>query len=305
MAFFNTFWHNVDNADTDLSKWDWALKMLTNKNFTNAIAIANAVAIKSLKFSSEMMVLIKHLLVACLLREYEHGQRLQQSSSQEIQPTPSRDTIGQMETIAGAVNVDRKAEEWEAGCFVDAGQSSTRTRAAAATTTTETQRYTKLARIDTTTAAAATEAAAGAATRTSQLSGNVLAIATRTETKAETETLPTPGPSTSWNLNSNRNQNENEVQSRNRNENEPESEATNQTQAQINKAEIFRLPKNCVLQKILNLQLLVKVSQLEALAVQSGGLFIFLAPREAKAIWNILYISVFLLVCQKKIRKFH
>ncbi|XP_044571399.1 inositol-pentakisphosphate 2-kinase isoform X2 [Drosophila ananassae] len=209
-------------------------------------------------FPGEMMVLIKHLLVACLLREYEDGQRLQQSSSQEIQPTPSRDTIGQMETIAGAVNVDRKAEEWEAGCFVDAGQSSTRTRAAAATTTTETQRYTKLARIDTTTAAAATEAAAGAATRTSQLSGNVLAIATRTETKTETETLPTPGPSTSWNLNSNRNQNENEVQSRNRNENEPESEATNQTQAQINKAEIFRLPKNCVLQKILNLQLLVK-----------------------------------------------
>jgi len=28
-------------------------------------------AIKSLKFSSEIMVLIKHLLVACLLREYK------------------------------------------------------------------------------------------------------------------------------------------------------------------------------------------------------------------------------------------
>ncbi|KAH8279424.1 hypothetical protein KR026_009536 [Drosophila bipectinata] len=201
-------------------------------------------------FPGEMMVLIKHLLVACLLREYDSGQ--------ELQPTPSSPihvSIGQMETMARAANVDRKAEKWEAGCFVDAGQSSSRTRAAAATTTTETQRYTKLARIDTTTDAAA-EAAAGAATRTSKLSGNVLAMATRTETKTETETLPTPGPSTSWNLNPNRNQqqNENEVQTRNRNENE----ATNQLQAQINKAEIFRLPKNCVLQKILNLQLLVK-----------------------------------------------
>lgn len=229
--------------------------------------------------------------MACLLREYEPGQR--QSSSQEFQPTPSRVSIGQMETIAGAANVDRKAEKWEAGCFVDAGQSSTRTRAAAATTTTETQRYTKLARIDTTTAAAATEAAAAAATRTTKLSGNVLAMATRTETKTETEeTLPTPGPSTSWNLNQNRNQNENEVQSRNRNENENEAEAPNQTQAQINKAEIFRLPKNCVLQKILNLQLLVKVSQLNALPVQ-WLVYFFSGPRAAKAISNILYKSEF------------
>jgi len=41
------------------------------QNSTNANAIAIAMAIKSLKFSSEIMVLIKHLLVACLLREYE------------------------------------------------------------------------------------------------------------------------------------------------------------------------------------------------------------------------------------------
>ncbi|KAH8372785.1 hypothetical protein KR009_004999 [Drosophila setifemur] len=203
-------------------------------------------------FPGEIMVLIKHLLVACLLREYGPGQ--EESSSQfenrsrepntEPQQNPNQScaSIAAMETKAGAVeigspNVDR-ARRWEADSVVNAGQSSTRTRAAAPTAST--QRYTKLARMDTTTVAAA----AAGDVRTGQLPGNVLEITTRTET--ETETRPTPSASTS--------PMQNEEQCQNRTQNE----AANQTLDQISKAEIFRLPKNCVLQKILNLQLLVK-----------------------------------------------
>ncbi|XP_017073206.2 LOW QUALITY PROTEIN: inositol-pentakisphosphate 2-kinase [Drosophila eugracilis] len=208
-------------------------------------------------FPGEIMVLIKHLLVACLLREYKEpesdqaeGPNQNQKQNQRQEPEPeqlnqSRVSIAATETKAGAAgigaaNVVLQFGGRATGSVVTAGQSSTtRTRAAAATATT--QRYTKVARMETTTVAEATS-------RSQLQCGNVLASPARTETKTEPETQATPA--TSRNENENQNQNE----SRNRNQNEPE----NQTQARINKAEIFRLPKNCVLQKILNLQLLVK-----------------------------------------------
>ncbi|KAH8358154.1 hypothetical protein KR084_005797 [Drosophila pseudotakahashii] len=214
-------------------------------------------------FPGEIMVLIKHLLVACLLREYKQpesdrpgspNQRQNQMPDQE-QLNQSRVSIAATETKAGAAGIGAAnvvlpfggvaaASSSSFASVVTAGQSSTRTRAAAATATT--QRYTKVARM---------EAAAATTTSRSQLTGNVLATvkataaetATRTETKTEPET---------------QSRNENQDESRSRNQNEPANQTQTttqtQTQAQINKAEIFRLPKNCVLQKILNLQLLVK-----------------------------------------------
>ncbi|BFG06085.1 inositol-pentakisphosphate 2-kinase [Drosophila madeirensis] len=191
-------------------------------------------------FPGEIMVLIKHLLVACLLREYEVSAT--QSFDQDHSQSPSRVSIGEMETKAaagvaagiGTANVARAegAEKWHAAS-VNAGQSSGRTRAAAEKPTT--QRYTKPPGI-----VVEGETTAGAVSQ--QQFGRVLALATQTETKTETETQPTP--STSRNENENQNQNENENE--------------NQREERINKAEIFRLPKNCVLQKILNLQLLAK-----------------------------------------------
>lgn len=236
---------------------------------------ANSISFDELSsrvFPGEIMVLIKHLLVACLLREYEHPESKraegsnQSQKQQQEQPEPeqlnqSRVSIAATETKAGAAgigaaNVVLPLGGRAAAPVVTAGQSSTRTRAAAATATT--QRYTKVARVETTiTRQAATSMAAGPAS-SSQLSGNVLATATatatatamatsgRTETKTEPETPAEAASTTS------RNVNQNESQKLNRNE------PANQTQAQNNKAEIFRLPKNCVLQKILNLQLLVK-----------------------------------------------
>ncbi|XP_017051743.1 inositol-pentakisphosphate 2-kinase isoform X2 [Drosophila ficusphila] len=215
-------------------------------------------------FPGEIMVLIKHLLVACLLREYEdpdsdRGESSNQNQKQEQeqdQPplNQSRVSIAATETKAGAAgigaaNVVPPFGGGSSAPVVTAGQSSTRTRAAAATATT--QRYTKLARMETpptttTTATATTtgttETEDAGATSRNQLTDNVLAMAIRKDTKTETETLETPSTS----------RNENQQQNRN--------ELANQTRAQINKAEIFRLPKNCVLQKILNLQLLVKCS---------------------------------------------
>ncbi|XP_017149122.1 inositol-pentakisphosphate 2-kinase isoform X1 [Drosophila miranda] len=193
-------------------------------------------------FPGEIMVLIKHLLVACLLREYSGGVSAAHSCDRDRSGSQSqshsRVSIGEMETRAGAgvaagigaANVaraeDADAEKWHADS-VNAGQSSRRTRAAAEKPTT--QRYTQPTRIE-------VETTAGAVSQ--QQCGNVFAVATQTETKTETETQPTPSTC----RNENQNQNENE----------------NQREEQINKAEIFRLPKNCVLQKILNLQLLVK-----------------------------------------------
>ncbi|XP_039481446.1 inositol-pentakisphosphate 2-kinase isoform X3 [Drosophila santomea] len=228
-------------------------------------------------FSGEIMVLIKHLLVACLLREYEDPEsnraessnQSQKQQQQQQQPeleleqlNQSRVSIAATETKEGAAgigaaNVVLPLGGRAAAPVVTAGQFSTRTRAAAATATT--QRYTKVARMETTITKPAATSVAGAAT-SSQLSGNVLAMATAvavavasaagTETKTEPETRAEAEAEAA--STTSRNVNQNESQKLNRNE------PANQTQAQDSKAEIFRLPKNCVLQKILNLQLLVK-----------------------------------------------
>ncbi|XP_022228008.2 inositol-pentakisphosphate 2-kinase [Drosophila obscura] len=197
-------------------------------------------------FPGEIMVLIKHLLVACLLREYEVsptqscGQDRSGSGSGGGSQCQSSVSIGEMETKAGAgvdagigdANVAwaEDAEKWHAD-FVNAGQSYGGTRPAAEKPTT--QWYTMPPGIG-------VETTAGAVSQ--QQCGYVLAEATQTETQTETETQPTPSTT----------RNENENPSPNQNQHE------NQREGQINKAEIFRLPKNCVLQKILNLQFLVK-----------------------------------------------
>ncbi|KAH8254137.1 hypothetical protein KR032_008648 [Drosophila birchii] len=221
---------------------------------------ANSISFDELNsrvFPGEIMVLIKHLLVACLLREYKESyptqsrnqiQNQNQSHDQEqLQLNQIRVSIAATETKAEAAEIGVANVVMPSGArtvVTAAGQSSTRTRPAAArAAATTTQRYTKLARMEATTAATVV-----GVTLRSQLAGNVLAVATRTETKTETETQPTPSTSRQGKLH------QNETEIRNRNENE----AANQIQAQINKAEIFSLPKNCVLQKILNLQLLVK-----------------------------------------------
>ncbi|XP_020806845.1 inositol-pentakisphosphate 2-kinase isoform X1 [Drosophila serrata] len=213
--------------------------------------------LNSLVFPGEIMVLIKHLLVACLLREYkqeeskatESPNQIQSHEQEHLQLNQIRVSIAATETKAGAAEIGGANVVMPSGArtvVTAAGQYSTRTRPAAAraAAAATTQRYTKLARME-----ATTPATVVGVTSRSQLAGNVLAVATRTETKTETETQPTPSTSRHGKLH----QNETE-KVRNRNENE----AANQTQAQINKAEIFSLPKNCVLQKILNLQLLVK-----------------------------------------------
>ncbi|XP_023036827.1 inositol-pentakisphosphate 2-kinase isoform X1 [Drosophila willistoni] len=182
-------------------------------------------------FPGEIMVLIKHLLVACLLREYSVEQREKEQEKKEYANQCQRESqtqtqsqshvaIGQVKTKGlageiGAANVAmtelaKRQVEGDDGETVEvdsvnSGQSSRRTREAAGETAT-TQRYTKRCRLET-------------ATKT-------------TETK--TETRPTRSPK----LKENQNQ--------------------NQTQAQVNRAERLGLQKNCVLQKILHLQLLVK-----------------------------------------------
>ncbi|XP_039481447.1 inositol-pentakisphosphate 2-kinase isoform X4 [Drosophila santomea] len=241
---------------------------------------ANSISFDELSsrvFPGEIMVLIKHLLVACLLREYEDPEsnraessnQSQKQQQQQQQPeleleqlNQSRVSIAATETKEGAAgigaaNVVLPLGGRAAAPVVTAGQFSTRTRAAAATATT--QRYTKVARMETTITKPAATSVAGAAT-SSQLSGNVLAMATAvavavasaagTETKTEPETRAEAEAEAA--STTSRNVNQNESQKLNRNE------PANQTQAQDSKAEIFRLPKNCVLQKILNLQLLVK-----------------------------------------------
>ncbi|KRJ99812.1 inositol-pentakisphosphate 2-kinase isoform X2 [Drosophila yakuba] len=240
---------------------------------------ANSISFDELSsrvFPGEIMVLIKHLLVACLLREYEdpesnRAESSNQSQKQKQQPEPELEQLNQNRvSIAatetkegaggiGAANVVLPLGGRAAASVVTAGQFSTRTRAAAATATT--QRYTKVARMETTITKPAATSMAGAAT-SSQLSGNVLAMATATavavavasaagtETKTEPETRAEAEAEAA--STTSRNVNQNESQKLNRNE------PANQTQSQDSKAEILRLPKNCVLQKILNLQLLVK-----------------------------------------------
>ncbi|KAH8258327.1 hypothetical protein KR038_009671 [Drosophila bunnanda] len=238
---------------------------------------ANSISFDELNsrvFPGEIMVLIKHLLVACLLREYkqeeanapERPNQIQSHEQEHLQLNQIRVSIAATETKAGAAEIGGANVVMPSGAMAvvtGAGQSSTRTRPAAPTT----QRYTKLARMEATTSATVV-----GVTSRSQLAGNVLAVATRTETKTETETHPTPSTSRHGKLH----QNESEI--RNRNENE----AANQTQAQINKAEIFSLPKNCVLQKILNLQLLVK--EQFAFMWQSG----YARPSQSMPTYNAL-----------------
>ncbi|XP_068144213.1 LOW QUALITY PROTEIN: inositol-pentakisphosphate 2-kinase [Drosophila tropicalis] len=178
-------------------------------------------------FPGEIMVLIKHLLVACLLREYNVEQQEKEEYANQCQrerqtqtQSQSHVAIGQVKTKGlageiGAANVamtELAKRQVEGGVgetvevdSVNAGQSSRRTREAAGEKAT-TQRYTKRCRLET-------------ATKT-------------TETKTETRPTRSPKPK--------------------------ENQNQNQTQAQVNRAERLGLKKNCVLQKILHLQLLVK-----------------------------------------------
>lgn len=235
------------------------------------IANANAMVIKSLKFSSEIMALIKHLLVACLLREYQCEEQ-QEGKAEEPKLAKNVAAFGESaskrcgtETKAilkatteiGAANAaavadaaaawqvkeeeDEKQEqvkEPEPGIVecvkAVAGQPQRRSTSAAAVEK-ATQRYTKRCRMA---AAATTTEAVAAETTTTAVAGQTtiaptsvstnVAMATAATTPTETETLATSSSSPS--------------------------------QAELSKAEIFHLPKNCVLQKILHLQLLVKVS---------------------------------------------
>lgn len=223
------------------------------------IANANAMVIKSLKFSSEIMALIKHLLVACLLREYQCEEQ-QEGKAEEPKLAKNVAAFGESaskrcgsETKAilkatteiGAANAaawqvkEEEDEELEqvkepepgiVECVkAVAGQPQRRSTSAAAVEK-ATQRYTKRCRM-----AAATEtgttttAVAGQTTIAPTSVSTNVAMATEATTPTETETLAT-------------------------------SSSSSPSQAELSKAEIFHLPKNCVLQKILHLQLLVKVS---------------------------------------------
>ncbi|XP_051860146.1 inositol-pentakisphosphate 2-kinase isoform X1 [Drosophila albomicans] len=222
-------------------------------------------------FPGEIMALIKHLLVACLLREYGNNTNEMDQQQQQQQPEEGGAAVGcgmktkatETTTESGATNVDAAvATAWHehetetrgqqqlAGIVefvkaVAAGQPQQEqqqqqqqrrcsTRAAAEKAT---QRYTKRSRTATSTATT-TSTAATCCESTTRLSTNVAMAATRTET----ETLPTATspPTTTTMMMATPTPN------------------PNKTRAQINKAEIFHLPKNCVLQKILHLQLLVK-----------------------------------------------
>ncbi|XP_030370380.1 inositol-pentakisphosphate 2-kinase isoform X2 [Scaptodrosophila lebanonensis] len=237
-------------------------------------------------FQGEIMVLIKHLLVACLLREYSQDGHVaaelyvdpKAAQSTEVEAESAADEKTKAEAEAeteteaeaqaveiGAPNVKATVDA-SAGAVDDivkaaAGQPQRLNAAvvaavAAATTTTatraaaakETQRYTKRGKVTKTTTATRTarqtttesvEATMATATSTwesTTIEPSTCAKSTRTtttttanvamatETKAETKT-----------------------------ETEPLA-----TQAQINTTEISCLPKNCVLQKILHLQFLVK-----------------------------------------------
>lgn len=227
------------------------------------IANANAMVIKSLKFSSEIMALIKHLLVACLLREYQCEEQ-QEGRAEEPKLAKNVAAFGESaskrcgtETKAilkatteiGAANADaaaawqvEKEKDKELGQVKEpepgivecvkavAGQPQRRSTSAAAVEK-ATQRYTKRCRMAaaaTTETGTTTTAAAGQTTIAPTSVSTNVAMATAATTPTETETLATSSSSPS--------------------------------QAELSKAEIFHLPKNCVLQKILHLQLLVKVS---------------------------------------------
>ncbi|XP_032291825.1 inositol-pentakisphosphate 2-kinase isoform X2 [Drosophila virilis] len=220
-------------------------------------------------FSGEIMALIKHLLVACLLREYNNSEDAQSPCGSHShvagaaafgESTFKRcgtKTKATETTEIGVANVDaagqvkqkyqqkevveqqeeeesqKKAQLGDEFVKAVAGQPQRHGGARAAAAENTSQRYTKRCKIATTTSETTTERTTIAPT---WLSTNVAMAAARTEMETEilaTATATATPAST------------------------PHSHP-NETQAQINKAEVFHLPKNCVLQKILHLQLLVK-----------------------------------------------
>lgn len=228
------------------------------------IANANAMVIKSLKFSSEIMALIKHLLVACLLREYQcEEQQVERAEEPKLAKNVAAfgesaskrcgsetKAILKATTEIGAANAAAAVADAAAAWQVEeekleqvkepepgivecvkavAGQPQRRSTSAAAVEK-ATQRYTKRCRMAaaTTETGTTTTASAGQTTIAPTSVSTNVAMATAASTPTETETLATSSSSPS--------------------------------QAELSKAEIFHLPKNCVLQKILHLQLLVKVS---------------------------------------------
>lgn len=284
-SLISTPWHNVDNNNKNHNKIGMCIENANKRNLenspmptptpihtqtqsespTNPIALpnANAMVIKSVKFSSEIMALIKHLLVACLLREYNNsadgqspcgshshvagaaafgestfkrcGTKTKATETTEI-GVANVDAAGQLKQKHQQEQVvEQQEEEGEAQLgdeFVKAvaGQPQRRGGARAAAAEYTSQRYTKRGKMATTTSETTTIAP-------TWLPTNVAMAAARTEMEAEILATPTATATPA---------------------STPHSHP-NETQAQINKSEIFHLPKNCVLQKILHLQLLVKV----------------------------------------------
>ncbi|XP_030079709.1 inositol-pentakisphosphate 2-kinase isoform X2 [Drosophila hydei] len=227
---------------------------------------ANSISCEQLQtqlFPGEIMALIKHLLVACLLREYskeEEEQQQQQKTANESRShvaaagaafgkstfkrcgmkTKPTETI----EIGRAKHVEKQLDQQQDApkepCIVDfvkavAGQPQRRTAAETAS-----PRYTKRTKMATATQTQTTTTT----TTTTTMSANV---ATRIEMETESETETTSTALAALN---------------------PRPQLVSaplapspmpcETEARISKAEIFHLPKNCVLQKILHLQLLVK-----------------------------------------------
>ncbi|XP_064547036.1 inositol-pentakisphosphate 2-kinase isoform X3 [Drosophila montana] len=217
---------------------------------------ANSISCEELHtrvFPGEIMALIKHLLVACLLREYNNSSSSSSSSREDGHSyvagaaafgestfkrcgtkTKATETteigVANVDAAAGQVKQQQEGKEEKGDEFVKAvaGQPQRRgARAAAAAAEKTSQRYTKRCKMATTTTETTSERTTERTTiAPTGLSTNVA----RTEMETETLATPTPTP----------------------------APTPTPTQAQINKAEIFHLPKNCVLQKILHLQLLVK-----------------------------------------------
>ncbi|XP_017961295.1 inositol-pentakisphosphate 2-kinase isoform X2 [Drosophila navojoa] len=220
---------------------------------------ANSISCEQLHtqlFPGEIMALIKHLLVACLLREYSQEEKKEEQQEQaanesqshvaaaaaafgkstfkrcgmKTKPTETIE-IGRAKHVANQQDLEQ--EEASIVDFVKAvgGQPQRRTAAAG----TASPRYTKRTKMTTTAMPTQT-----ATTTTTTRPANVATrIAMETETEAETTStaLATLNPA-------------------------PQLVASplapSETQAGISQSEIFHLPKNCVLQKILHLQLLVK-----------------------------------------------
>ncbi|XP_017868338.1 PREDICTED: inositol-pentakisphosphate 2-kinase isoform X1 [Drosophila arizonae] len=228
---------------------------------------ANSISCEQLHtqlFPGEIMALIKHLLVACLLREYSQEEKKEEQQEQaaneshshvaaaaaaafgkstfkrcgmKTKPTATIE-IGRAKHVENQQYLEQEQPREEASIvdFVKAVGGQPQRRAAAAETASP--RYTKRTKMTTT--AKATKTTTATTTTATTMPANVATrIAMETETEAETTStaLATLNPA-------------------------PQLVASPlapcETQAGISQAEIFHLPKNCVLQKILHLQLLVK-----------------------------------------------